>query len=198
MAAKKKLAARPAGTIKSFRSAEDFRRWLGRHHRRETALLLHIYKKDSGIATISYAEALDQALCFGWIDGIKLSYDEVSWLQRFTPRRPRSDWSKINTGHVERLIASGAMTPAGLREVEAAKADGRWCAAYEAQSVATPPRDFLAALARNNKAKMFYATLNRSNLYAIAYRLRTAKRPETQRKRQLEIIAMLARGQKFH
>ncbi len=188
----------PAGAIRSFRNAGQFRRWLLREHERAPALLLRIYKKTSGTATISYAEALDEALCFGWIDGIKLAHDEVSWLQRFTPRRPRSGWSKINTRHAERLIAAGAMHPAGRAQVEAAKADGRWRSAYDSQATATPPPEFLAALARNRKAAAFYATLNRSNLYAIANRLNTARRPETLERRQRDIIAMLARGEKLH
>jgi uncharacterized protein YdeI (YjbR/CyaY-like superfamily) len=196
MAAKKKAA--PADPIRSFRNAEQFRRWLGREHKRAPAILLRIYKKPSGVATITYAEALDEALCFGWIDGIKLAHDELSWLQRFTPRRPRSGWSKINTRHAERLIAAGAMRPAGQAAVDAAKTDGRWQSAYDSQSTATPPPEFLVALARNRKAAAFYRTLNKSNLYAIAYRMHTAKRPETRHKRQRDIIAMLARGEKLH
>jgi uncharacterized protein YdeI (YjbR/CyaY-like superfamily) len=196
VAAKKKAA--PADTIRSFRDAAQFRRWLGREHTRVPALLLRIYKKTSGVATITYAEALDEALCFGWIDGIKLAHDELSWLQRFTPRRPRSGWSKINTRHAERLIAAGAMRPAGQAAVDAAKADGRWHSAYDSQATAMPPPEFLVALARNRKAAAFYRTLNKSNLYAIAYRLHTAKRPETRDKRQRDIIAMLERGEKLH
>jgi uncharacterized protein YdeI (YjbR/CyaY-like superfamily) len=196
VATKKKAA--PADTIRSFRNAAQFRRWLGREHARASALLLRFYKKASGVATITYAEALDEALCFGWIDGIKLAHDELSWLQRFTPRRPRSGWSKINTRHAERLIAAGAMRPAGQAAIDAAKADGRWQRAYDSQSTAAPPPEFLVALARNPKAADFYRTLNKSNLYAIAYRLHTAKRPETRHKRQRDIIAMLARGEKLH
>ena len=196
MAAKKKAV--PADTIRSFRNAAQFRRWLEREHARAPALLLRIYKKTSGTATITYAEALDEALCFGWIDGLKLAHDELSWLQRFTPRRPRSGWSRINTRHVERLTAAGAMRPAGKAAVDAAKADGRWQNAYDSQSTATPPPEFLAALARNRKAAAFYSTLSKANLYAIAYRLQSAKRPETRDRRQRDIIAMLARGEAFH
>ncbi|MBV8820989.1 MAG: YdeI/OmpD-associated family protein [Acidobacteriaceae bacterium] len=160
--------------------------------------MLRIYKKDSGVPSVTYAEALDQALCFGWIDGQKLPFDASSWVQKWTPRRARSRWSKINIAHVDRLIGKGQMTPAGLKEVEAAKADGRWAAAYDSPTTATVPPEFVEALARNAKAKQFYATLNKANLYAIAYRLQTAKRLETKIKRIQLIIDMLARGEKFH
>jgi uncharacterized protein YdeI (YjbR/CyaY-like superfamily) len=165
---------------------------------RASCLLLRIYKKDSGVASVTYAQALDQALCFGWIDGQKLPFDADSWVQKFTPRRPRSRWSKLNIGHVDRLTKAGQMTAAGLEEVQAAKADGRWAAAYDSPANATVPPEFVAALARNAKARQFYATLNKANLYAIAYRVQTAKRPETRTRRIGTIIAMLARGEKFH
>jgi uncharacterized protein YdeI (YjbR/CyaY-like superfamily) len=171
---------------------------MAKEHTRAPGLLLRIYKKDSGIPSITYAEALDQALCFGWIDGQKLPFDADSWVQKWTPRRAKSNWSKINVAHVDRLIQEGHMTAAGLKEVEAAKADGRWAAAYDSPAGATVPAEFLEELARNVKAKQFYATLNKTNLYAIAYRLQTAKRPETKLKRINLIIEMLARGEKFH
>lgn len=183
---------------RSFRSAEEFRAWLAREHARAGGLLLRIYKKGSGIASISYAEALEQALCFGWIDGQKLPFDADSWVQKFTPRKAKSAWSKINVGHVERLIQEGRMMPAGLEKMEAAKADGRWALAYDSPKNATAPPEFVKALAGNARAKQFYSTLNRANLYAIAYRLQTAKRPETKAKRIKLIIEMLARGEKFH
>ena len=148
--------------------------------------------------SVTYAEALDQALCFGWIDGQKLPLDEISWVQKFTPRRSKSGWSKRNITHVNRLIQAGQMTPAGLKQVEAAKADGRWAAAYDSPANATVPPEFMKELARNTKAKQFFSTLNRANLYAIAYRLQTAKRSETKIKRMKLIIEMLARGEKFH
>jgi uncharacterized protein YdeI (YjbR/CyaY-like superfamily) len=169
-----------------------------KEHARVDVLLLRIYKKDSGVPSVTYAQALDQALCFGWIDGRKLPLDADSWVQKFTPRRAKSNWSKINVAHVDRLTQEGQMTPAGLKEVEAAKADGRWNTAYDSSSNATMPPEFVAALARNAKAKQFYATLNKTNLYSIAYRLQTAKRPETKIKRIELIIDMLARGEKFH
>jgi uncharacterized protein YdeI (YjbR/CyaY-like superfamily) len=171
---------------------------MAKEHARVPGLLLRIYKKDSGVPSITYAEALDQALCFGWIDGQKLPFDANSWVQKLTPRRAKSGWSKINVAHVDRLIREGHMTPAGLKEVEAAKADGRWAAAYDPFATATVPPEFVKELARNAEAKKFYATLNKANLYAIAYRLQTAKRSETKIKRMKLIIDMLARGEKFH
>jgi len=183
---------------RNFRSSKELRAWLAKEHARAPGLLLRIYKKDSGIPSVTYAEALNQALCFGWIDGQKLPLDANSWVQKLTPRRARSGWSKINVAHVDRLIHEDQMTPAGLKEVDAAKADGRWAAAYDSSAHATVPPEFVKELARNVKAKQFYATLNRANLYAIAYRLQTAKRPETKIKRVKLIIDMLARGEKFH
>lgn len=195
-------AAKPVPAIAlrtmEFKSARALRAWLQKNHARSEGLWLRIYKKDSGVASVSYAQALDQALCFGWIDGQKLPKDAQSWLQKFTPRRARSGWSKRNTSHVQRLIASGEMTSAGLAEVEAAKADGRWKAAYDAFGSSAMPDDFLADLARNKKAQAFFDSLNRTNRYSIAYRLQTAKKPETRAKRKQAIIAMLARGEKFH
>ena len=182
----------------SFISPRAFRAWLAKNHRSSAGIWLRIYKKDSGVATVTYAEALDQALCYGWIDGQKQPRDQQSWLQKFTPRRPNSGWSKNNTKHAERLIRSGAMTAAGLKEVEGAKADGRWQAAYDAFGSSAVPDDFLKELGRNKKAKAFFATLNKTNLYSIVYRLQTAKKPETRAKRMQAIIAKLSRGEKFH
>jgi uncharacterized protein YdeI (YjbR/CyaY-like superfamily) len=182
----------------SFKSAHAFRAWLAKNHGQSPGILLQIYKKDSGVATVTYAQALDQALCFGWIDGQKKPGDQQSWLQTFVPRRPKSSWSKNNTAHAERLIKSGAMTAAGLKEVEAARSDGRWQAAYDGFGGATMPDDFLRQLAKSKKAKAFFATLNKTNLYSIVYRLQTAKKPETRDKRMQAIIAMLERGEKFH
>lgn len=182
----------------TFKSSRAFRTWLKRNHGGAEGILLRIFKKESGAATVTYAQALDQALCFGWIDGQKLPGDDRSWLQKFTPRRPGSGWSKRNTTHARRLIDSGEMTAAGLREIDAAKADGRWEAAYDAFGSADVPDDFLAELARNRKAHTFFKTLDKTNLYSIVYRLQTAKKPETREKRKQTIIAMLARGEKFH
>lgn len=182
----------------AFRSEHEFREWLAKEHRRADAVVLRIYKKGSGVASITYAEALDQALCFGWIDGQKMPLDEKAWLQKFSPRRSKSKWSKKNTEHVERLLRTGQMTAAGLEEVGAAKADGRWAAAYDSAANATLPPDFVQQLDRNPKAKAFFSSLSKANLYAIAYRLQTAKRPETKTKRMRLIIEMLSRGEKFH
>jgi uncharacterized protein YdeI (YjbR/CyaY-like superfamily) len=184
--------------ILAFSSAAEFRKWLAANHRSCDGIWLRIYKKDSGVASLNYAEALDEALCYGWIDGLKQKHDERSWRQRFTPRRPKSGWSKINTGHAERLIAAGRMKAAGQTQIDAAKKDGRWEAAYDSQGKATFPEDFLAKLSKNKKAQAFFESLSSSNRYAIAYRLQTAKRPETKEKRMKMILEMLRRGEKFH
>jgi uncharacterized protein YdeI (YjbR/CyaY-like superfamily) len=184
--------------IKSFPSASAFRDWLAKHHGQTGGFWLRIFKKDSGEKSLTYAEARDEALCYGWIDGQAKACDDRSWLQRFTPRRPSSGWSKINTQHAERLIKAGRMTPAGLKQVEAAKADGRWSVAYDSPRNASPPEDFLKALDKNKKAKAFFSTLNKANIYSIVYRLQTAKKPETRQKRVKMILAMLSRGEKFH
>jgi uncharacterized protein YdeI (YjbR/CyaY-like superfamily) len=184
--------------VKSCASSRDLRTWLTKNHNRSEGIWLRVYKKGSGVASVTYPEALDQALWFGWIDGQKKPFDDQSWLQKFTPRRPRSGWSKYNTQHAERLIESGDMAPSGLREVNAAKADGRWKAAYDSFANAAVPDDFLQALSKNKKAKAFFETLNKTNLYSIAYRLQTAKKPETRDRRIKMTIAMLARGEKYH
>lgn len=184
--------------ILSFRSSSEFRKWLAANHRQSDGIWLRILKKNSGESPVTYAEALDEALCYGWIDGQKQRHDDSSWLQRFTRRRPKSGWSKINTQHAERLIKAGRMKAAGKAEIEAAKKDGRWTAAYDSQSKATLPEDFLAALRTNKKAAAFFESLNRANRYAITYRLQTAKKPETRRRRMEMILAMLERGEAFH
>jgi len=184
--------------ILTFVSSPEFRAWLANNHSQSDGLWLRIYKKDSAVPTVTYVEALDQALCFGWIDGQKKPHDNQSWLQKFTPRRAKSGWSKINAQHAERLIKSGEMAPGGLKEIKAAKADGRWKAAYDSFSNANVPDDFLKELAKNKKATAFFETLNKTNLYSIAYRLQTAKKPETRVKRIQAIIEMLGRGEKFH
>jgi uncharacterized protein YdeI (YjbR/CyaY-like superfamily) len=181
-----------------FKSAVDFRNWLEKNYATSDGIWLQIFEKDSGKISITYAEALDQALCFGWIDGQKRAYDEHSWLQKFTPRRAKSGWSKINTQHAERLIETGQITAAGLKEIESARADGRWKDAYDSPRNATPPEDFLEALNKNKTAKAFFETLNKTNIYSIVYRLQTAKKPETREKRMKMILAMLAHGEKFH
>jgi uncharacterized protein YdeI (YjbR/CyaY-like superfamily) len=182
----------------SFRSASAFRKWLSARHRQSNGIWLRIFKKDSEKPSVTYTEALDDALCFGWIDGQKQRCDDSSWLQKFTPRRAKSSWSKINTQHAERLMQAGRMKAAGQAEVDAARKDGRWTAAYDSPSKATFPEDFLAVLRRNKKATAFFESLNKANRYAIAYRLQTAKKPETRQRRMGMILAMLARGEAFH
>jgi uncharacterized protein YdeI (YjbR/CyaY-like superfamily) len=181
-----------------FRSAPAFRKWLVANHRQADGIWLRIAKRNSEQSSVTYAEALDEALCFGWIDGQKQPHDDTSWLQGFSRRRPKSGWSKINTKHTERLIAKKRMKAAGQAEVDAAKKDGRWTAAYDSPSNATLPEDFLAALSGDKKAKAFFESLNRANLYAITYRLQTAKKPETRQKRLEMILVMLAEGKAFH
>ena len=181
-----------------FKTSVDFRHWLEKNHTESAGIWLRIFKKDSQEKSLSYAEALDQALSYGWIDGQKKSSDKLSWLQKFTPRRPNSGWSKINTQHAERLIKTGAMTSAGMAAVEAAKADGRWEAAYTSPRSATPPDDFLKELSKNKKAATFFKTLNKANIYSIVYRLETAKKPETRERRMKTILAMMEQGKAFH
>ena len=184
--------------IRSFKKTADFRRWLEVNHTNPEGLWLQFFKKHTGEKSLTRLEALDQALCFGWIDGQLKPFDDRSWLQRFTPRRSRSTWSKINTQHAERLMKSGVMTSAGLKAVEEAKADGRWRAAYSAAKDARPPKDFLEALSKDKRAKSFFETLNRTNIYSIVHRLETAKKPETREKRMKTILAMLTQGKAFH
>ncbi len=184
--------------IIAFPNQIAFREWLTENHAAIEGIWLQFYKKDSGVATISFAEALDEALCFGWIDGQLKRHDERSWIHKFTPRRPKSTWSKRNIEHVERLIQEGKMTQAGLRQIELAKNDGRWQIAYDPPSAMQVPDDFLALISKDKKAKAFFETLNRANRYSIAWRLQTAKKPETREKRMKEIFAMLKEGKKIH
>ncbi|MEJ0089455.1 MAG: YdeI/OmpD-associated family protein [Limisphaerales bacterium] len=184
--------------IVSFETPGEWDSWLIENHAKSAGVWLQIFKKNSGRQTISYAGALDEALCHGWIDGQKKSFDAESWLQKFTPRRPKSLWSKINTGHVTRLHKLKKMKPAGLAAVEAAKSDGRWEAAYDPHGKFSIPEDFLKQLGKNKKAKAFFETLNKTNLYSIAWRLQTATKPETRERRMKAILEMLAKGQKFH
>jgi uncharacterized protein YdeI (YjbR/CyaY-like superfamily) len=182
--------------VKSFSTPTALRKWLAANHVKTMGLWIRFYKKNSKTKSITYAEALDEALCFGWIDGIKKTHDEVSWVQRFTPRRPKSNWSKINTGHVERLLREGKMHASGLRHVTAAKADGRWQAAYDSPKMAKPPADFLKALSQNKKAKSVFLTLSKAKVFAIVYQLQTAKKPETRQRRMAQILALLEAGKK--
>lgn len=183
--------------IKHFRNAAAWEKWLAVHPA-EKGLWLKIAKKDTGVASVTNAEAIEVALCHGWIDGLRRACDERFFLQRFTPRRPKSLWSKINIGHVERLAAAGRMQPAGWREVEAAKADGRWQAAYDGAAAMQVPDELAAALANNRKASAFFDKLDRTNRYAYCWRVHTAKKPETRAARVEKFVAMLARGEKIH
>lgn len=182
--------------VHSFATPDLWRAWLTEHHTQGDGIWLKMYKKDSGIPSINYAQALDEALCFGWIDGQLKKCDEQSWYQRFTPRRARSVWSEKNTQNVARLIKAGKMMEAGMREVESAKADGRWQARYSPPSKGTPPKEFFQLLEKNPKAKAFYETLNKQNVYAIYYRIHNAKREETRQNRIKMFVAMLEKEQK--
>ena len=184
--------------ILSFLSLKAWEAWLKTYHARSDGIWLQFHKKHSGKPSITYVEALDGALCYGWIDGQLKPLDSASWLRKFTPRRQRSGWSKRNTEHVARLTAAGKMKPAGLRQVEAAKADGRWERAYSAPSGMEVPADFLAAVARHKQAQRCFATLSKANKYAIAYRLETAVKPETRERRFATMLAMLKKGESFH
>lgn len=193
-----KKAVKPDLPIQSFSSAEEFASWLAKHHTVSSGIWVQLFKTKSGAPTITYAQALDTALCYGWIDGQKKTYDTESWLQKFTPRRRKSLWSKRNREHVERLDRLGRMQAAGIKEVEAAKADGRWDQAYESSSQMKVPADFLNELAKDKKAQAFFKTLNKANIFAIVWRLQTAKKPETRNKRMKSILEMLKKGEKFH
>jgi uncharacterized protein YdeI (YjbR/CyaY-like superfamily) len=184
--------------ILPFESAKAWDAWIAKNHSGSDGVWLQIFKKDSGKRTVTYDEALDSALCYGWIDGQKKSYNKESFLQKFTPRRPKSVWSKRNQDHVARLIKSKRMKPAGLKAIAAAKKDGRWEQAYDSPKNMTIPEGFLRELSKSRKAKEFFETLNKANLYAIGWRLQTAKKPETREKRKQAILAMLAKGEKFH
>ena len=185
-------------TIKLFRSGAAFLTWLEKNHSTSPGIWLRFAKKASGVKSITYPEALDIALCHGWIDGLRKREDDTYFLQRFTPRTKRSIWSKINRGKVATLIADGRMHPAGLAEVERAKADGRWEAAYDSFKNAPVPDDLRAFLDENAKAKKFFESLSSQNRYAILFRLHTAKKPETRAKRFAQFTEMLKKGEKIH
>ena len=183
--------------IRTFRTAAAFEAWMKAHHARETEIWLKIHKKDSGLPTVTQAQALDVVLCWGWIDGIRKSFDERSFLQRYTPRRARSIWSQVNREHVARLTAAGRMTPHGQRQVEAAKTDGRWDAAYAPirhTNEATIPADLRAAIEANPCARKTFRTLNRVNLFALAFRTNNMKTPAGRAKKIAALVSMLARG----
>jgi uncharacterized protein YdeI (YjbR/CyaY-like superfamily) len=182
----------------AFEDAAEWEAWLEANHAGADGIWIRIAKKGTGVASVHYPEVLDVALCFGWIDGQRMPLDETWFLQRFTSRRPRSRWSRINRNKAEALIASGRMRPAGLAEVERAKADGRWDAAYEGQARMTVPDDLGRELEARPHAKAFFETLSSQNRYAILYRLQDAKRPETRARRLAKFVAMLEAGETLH
>jgi uncharacterized protein YdeI (YjbR/CyaY-like superfamily) len=184
--------------VESFASQTEWEHWLARNHERQEGLWLKFAKKDSGVRSVTYVEAVRVALAYGWIDGQSKGLDERFYLQRFTPRRARSRWSKINRKAAERMIAAGEMKPSGLREVERAKADGRWDAAYDSPSTATVPDDLERELDRNPRAAEAFAALNGTNRYAVLYAIQDAKRPETRARRIAKYVAMLNEGRKPH
>lgn len=184
--------------IKPFASSRALETWMRANHAKAPELWLKIHKKGSGLPTVTYAEALDVMLCWGWIDGLKKGYDEKSFLQRFTPRRPNSVWSQINREHVARLTKAGRMMPHGQAQVDAARKDGRWDAAYapiRASSADSLPPDLLKAIRANAKGRQTFATLNRANLFALAFRTNNMKTPAGRAKKIAALVAMLARGE---
>jgi uncharacterized protein YdeI (YjbR/CyaY-like superfamily) len=184
--------------IRSFRDAKAFETWLRANHTSETELWLKIHKKDSGLPSITHDQAIDVALCWGWIDGLRKAFDKQSFLQRFSPRKPKSVWSQINRDRVVRLIAAGRMTPHGLRHIDAAKSDGRWDAAYapiRSSSESSIPEDLRAAIEANPRALKTFRSLNRLNLFALAFRTNNMKTREGRERKIASLVAMLARGE---
>ena len=186
----------PAPTL--FKSAKAFESWLKKNHAKSDGLWLQIAKKGADEPSVTYPEAVEIALCWGWIDGQKKGLDDQHFLQRFTPRRARSIWSKINVAKVAALVEAGRMQPAGQAQIDAAKADGRWEQAYDGARTSSVPDDLVAALDASPKAKAFFATVNASNRYAVLWRVQTAVKPETRAKRIAQLVDMLARGEVVH
>ena len=184
--------------ILTFPSRRGWRQWLAKNHSRSRGVWVRFFKKNSGIASVTYDEALDEAICYGWIDSRLRPLDEKSWMRRFTPRRPKSLWSRRNVERASGLMKAGRMTRAGIAEVQAAKADGRWKRAYDSGRTMSVPADFLRRLDRDRHAKGFFKTLGKADLYAIAWRLQTSRTPETREQRIRKILAMLARGESLH
>lgn len=182
----------------AFASQAKLLAWYAKNHDTSPGIWLKVAKKDSGIVSVTIVEALDVALCYGWIDGQRMPFDDKYYLQKYTPRRPKSIWSKINVEKVERLIKGGEMQPAGLKAIEAAKADGRWAKAYDGQKTMTVPEDFQAALNKSKKAKAFFETLNRVNRFAILFRIHNVKKAETRTKKIKQFIEMLEKGEKIY
>jgi uncharacterized protein YdeI (YjbR/CyaY-like superfamily) len=184
--------------ILPFASKKKWAAWLAKQYDKSAGVWLKLAKKGSGIPSVTYDEAVEIALCYGWIDGQGRKFDDKYWLQKFTPRGPRSIWSKINKEKAEKLIASGEMKPAGLKAIELAKKDGRWDKAYEGQRTMSIPDDLQAELDKSPKAKVFFATLNSTNRYAILFRIHNAKKVETRSRRIRQFVEMLERGEKLY
>jgi uncharacterized protein YdeI (YjbR/CyaY-like superfamily) len=193
-----KTASKTDYPVITCKSQKEWHSWLDKNHSRLNGAWLRFFKKAAAVKSVNYKEALDEALCYGWIDGQANSFDEESWIQKFTPRRAKSIWSKRNIENIARLEKEGRMKPAGLKAVEDAKQDGRWEKAYDAPADMQIPEDFLKALSKNKKAMAFFNSLNKANRYAIGWRLQTAKKPETREKRMKAILEMLKKGEKFH
>lgn len=189
---------KPSFPVLLFKDQQQWASWLEAHHASSPGIWMQIAKKSSGLTSVSYVEALEEALCYGWIDGQKKSHDESSWLQKFTPRGPKSVWSKINREKAQELVKLKRMKAAGLKAIEAAKQNGCWDSAYDGQSKASVPPDLQAALRKNARARAFFETLNSANRYAILYRLQTAKKAETRQKRLEQFVRMLENHEKIH
>lgn len=193
-----KFTLSPDAAPRLFKNAQAFEIWLKRHHASSSGLWLMIAKRGAAEPSVTYPQAVEIALCWGWIDGQKKGLDDQHFLQRFTPRRPRSVWSKINVEKVAALIEAGRMQAPGHAQIAAAKADGRWAQAYDGARTSVVPEDLLAALEAEPKAKAFFATVNAANRYAVLWRIQTAVKPETRARRIAQLVAMLARGEVIH
>ena len=191
-------ANKPDLQILSFDSQDHFESWLEENNFLNEGIWVRFYKKNSSVISLNYQEALDVALCYGWIDGQVKKYDDLSYIQKFTPRRSKSMWSKRNKDHVSRLENENRMKPSGIREVEKAKNDGRWDKAYDSPGKMIVPDDFILELSKNKKALEFFESLNKTNKYTIGWRLQTAKNAEARGKRMKEILSMMEKGEKFH
>lgn len=184
--------------IISFKNSEEWNNWLSENHSSSNGIWIRLFKKDSGVKSLTHDGALDEALVYGWIDGQAKKYDEKSWIQKFTPRRAGSIWSKRNIELVEKLIKKDKIKPSGLKAINEAKKNGRWKNAYDSPGNMKIPEDFLKELSKNKKSLKFFESLNRTNKYSIVWRLRTAKKPETRESRMKKILDMLSKGEKFH
>jgi uncharacterized protein YdeI (YjbR/CyaY-like superfamily) len=184
--------------VKAFKSQKEWTVWLDKNHAKSSGIWLKVAKKDAASKSVTYAEALEVALCYGWIDGQKKGWDESAWLQKFSPRGPRSIWSKINRAKAKALIENGQMKPAGLAAIEQAKKNGQWDGAYDSQRTVAVPADFQAQLDKHPEAQAFFQTLDSANRYAILFRLQTAKKAETHARRIEQFIRMLENHEKIH